>query len=212
MISNKYKCIYVHIPKCAGNSIEYAFGHDRNRKDILDINEQTYTDISHNTATEIKEHHTNEEQWSSYFKFAIVRNPFDRLVSSYNFVCEKTKYRKFRDNMPFKDFVFRKGVFGNTFSPSIIIKKRDKCCQRMPSHRYIYDENDNLLVDYVGKFENLQKEWDFICKQLKVKLELGHHNECSPNNKHYRDYYDEETKRFVTEACKKDLEIFGYEY
>ena len=212
MISNKYKCIYVHIPKSAGNSIEYALGHDRNRKDILDINEKTYTDISHNTAAKIKKHHTNEEQWNNYFKFAIVRNPFDRIVSSYNFLCKITKTSNLRDSVPFKDFVFRKGIFKNDFHPSIIIKKNNKYRQIMPSHQYVYDENNNLLVDYVGKFENLKEEWDFICKQLKVELELGHYNKCNRDNEHYRDYYDEETKVFVTEACKKDLEIFGYEF
>ena len=208
MISNKYKCIYIHIPKCAGTSIDYALlsryysKFDKTNK----IWEQ------HASAQQIKSHYASKNQWNNYFKFAIIRNPFDRIVSSYNFLCRRMKPCNFRDRMLFKDFVFRRGEFKDMLYPSLIIKRENEYHQIGPSFSYLFDENNNLLVDHIGKFENLKEEWGFICEQLKVKLKLNHHNKYSRDNKHYRDYYDDETKEFVAKTYEKDLEMFEYKF
>lgn len=73
-------------------------------------------------------------------------------------------------------------------------------------------KNNNLMVDYVGKFENIEDDRNFICKQLGIKIKLEHRNKHSRNNNHYRDYYNDETKEFILKRYKKDLETFGYEF
>ena len=74
MISDKHKLIFIHIPKCAGCSIEKIFNSSM---------------MDHQTALEIKSKHA--EKWNSYFKFTIVRNTWERLVSIYHFRKEKKK-------------------------------------------------------------------------------------------------------------------------
>jgi hypothetical protein len=208
MISDKYKCIHIHIPKCAGTSIDYALHGTVNV--IWDEDKKVW--VQHLTALEAKKYYASEEQWNDYFKFAIVRNPFDKLVSSYNWLCRCFKPCDFRDRLLFKDFIFRKGAFKNLLNPNLIIKKENKYVQIKSSVDFTMDGNDELMIDHVGRFENLKEEWDFICKQLGVKIKLGHRNKHGRDNKHYRDYYNDETREFVTSACKKDLEIFGYEF
>jgi hypothetical protein len=207
MRSDKYKCIHIHIPKCAGTSINYALGFKKKP-----TSKDGYGMWKHANARLFKEKYTSEEQWNNYFKFAIVRNPFDRIVSSYNFLCRDIKPCNFRDRLMFKDFIFRKGEFKDLIAPSLIIKKENKYQQIKTTASYIMDENNNLMIDYVGRFENLKNEWEFICKKIGIKIDLPHKNKHSRNNKHYRDYYDDETREFVLKACEKDLEIFGYEF
>ena len=106
MIYDKYKCIHIHIPKTAGTSITKAL----HGKDfvLFDTNKKIWR--QHATALETREHY-GKEKWDSYFKFSIVRNPFDRLVSAYNWLCQDMKPCEFRDRMLFKSFIFRKGIF-----------------------------------------------------------------------------------------------------
>jgi len=181
------------------NSIHYAW--DKERK----LWKQ------HATATEIKEHYASKEQWNNYFKFAIVRNPFDKIVSSYNWICRRIKPCDLRDRLMFKDFVFRKGVFEKMFNLDETDLRLNNYHQIRPSVEYLF-ENNNLLIDYVGKFENLDDEWDFICEKLGTKIKIPHRNKHSRDYKHYRDYYDDETKEFILKTYKKDLETFGYEF
>jgi hypothetical protein len=165
----------------------------------------------HATASEVKKHYASEEQWNNYFKFSIVRNPFDRIVSSYNWICRKIKPSKFRDRLLFEDFVFRKGGFEKVLSQYLISEEHNRYHQIRPSVEYLY-ENDNLLVDHVGKFENLENEWNFICKKIGTEIILPHMNKHSRNNKHYQDYYNDETKAHISEVYRKDIETFGYEF
>jgi len=208
MISHKYKCIYIHIPKCAGTSISRTLESNGERKFEKDLCIWT----QHATAIQIKKHYVNEEQWNNYFKFAIVRNPFDRIVSSYNWTCRHLKPCNFRDRMYFKDFIFRKGKFENILNPNLIMKRENTYVHIQPSTDFIMDENNKLMIDYVGRFENLKNEWDFICEKLGTKIKLSHLNKYSRDNKEYRDYYNDETREFVSKAYEKDLKIFGYEF
>ena len=77
MISHEHKCIFVHLPKVAGDSIERAL-----------TNEGWHTPrgkipykIQHEPSSSLKEIYA--EFWDEYFKFSFVRNPWDLLISTY---------------------------------------------------------------------------------------------------------------------------------
>jgi hypothetical protein len=83
-----------------------------------------------------------------------------------------------------------------------------------------------MLVDYVGRFENLQNDFNNICKALGLnEINLPHVNRARKEisilsflkqnkreKKHYSEYYDSETKEIVENAYKNDIQIFNYSF
>ena len=75
----------------------------------------------------------------------------------------------------------------------------------------ISDENGNWLVDYVLRFENLEEDWN------RLFMGLGYDPPKLPvknksKHKHYFEYYDEDTMKFIHHLYKKDIEVFGYTF
>src|SRR5210317_395235 len=76
--SHKYKLIYFHIPKCAGVSVRRAIGIDKSTHPF------PHKNVSTALAIDVR-YTTNDDIYNSYYKFSIVRNPFERMVSLYSF-------------------------------------------------------------------------------------------------------------------------------
>ena len=85
-----------------------------------------------------------------------------------------------------------------------------------PQTDFIYTEEYDLLVDYVGRFETLQGSFSQICKKLDLPaIELPHLNASKtiyPRYEEYQDYYDDETVDFVSQIYEKDIELFNYTF
>lgn len=240
MICKKYKCLFVHIPKTAGQSIESVFlrlsGLDwETRASLLlkpNLNkEEGPPRLAHLTAQEyLKYGYISKGLFDSYFKFSFVRNPWARLVSEYKF-SYSSKY-------DFKRFLFEH--FPEP-EDDIYFKSEDHYRHVMPQYKFIYDSNGICLVDYIGRFENLQHDFNLICPKISIsEIVLPDKNKSLPEGKflrlmlaglkraginpkslfskrekkkiHYTEYYDDESEKFVAELYKKDIEMFSYEF
>lgn len=183
MISHKHKCIFVHNNKTGGTSISKFL-----------INE-TKPKCKHCTILDYKKMYGN--YFDSYFKFTIVRNPWDRLLSQYFFRVGDDSQRGFlcrRKNTSFKEFLQNPFPIGHVQQFSSISNK-----------------NEDVLVDFIGKFENLQQDFNTICDKIGFpRQQLPHKNKTK--HKHYTEYYDDETKQIVAEKYAKDIEYFGYKF
>ena len=170
MVSHKHKCIFIHIPKAAGTSIEMAFlddlGLDMNNRHALLLGENTNKDsgprrVSHLTASEYVDlHFVSKEIYDQYFTFTFVRHPINRLYSSY-------KYRAFSDYISFDTFVKVK-------LPQLFNSKKEGFFYKS-QYDYIFCDKDSC-VNFIGKLENLSEDFKIIKDKTGLKSDLKHHN------------------------------------
>ena len=144
---------------------------------------------NHSRASKIRKN-VGEDVWNDYFKFAFVRNPFDKIVSQYHFN---------RRGFGFEDATFKEYVKA---------WYNGKKISNFPQFNLFYlDEK----LDFIGRFENIQKDFDIICDKIGIlKQKLPHINKSQ--HKHYTEYYDDETREIVAEKFAKDIEYFGYKF
>mgnify|MGYP006279717631 CR=1 FL=1 len=82
--------------------------------------------------------------------------------------------------------------------------------QANPQSDWIYDKNGNLMVDFIGKVENLNEDIDKVFEIIGINGKIPHLNKTK--RKKYKKYYTEETKKIVEGLYKKDIENFGYTF
>ncbi len=131
--------------------------------------------------------------WETYFKFGNIRNPWDRMVSSY-FFKRDTKER-IPYEMPFEVYV-----------------KRDDLHHPISLYKYYNIDNQQEEYKYI-RYEHLQEDVLNICNMLKLKPShnLRYMNKTN-RNPDYRVYYNKETKKIVEQKYEEDIRFFNYKY
>ena len=224
MKSTKFGYIYVHIPKCAGTSIERVLlghegidisGTDSDGVDNLDSELQTEywvgSGLQHAPLVKCL-------RWPARpdpsFNFTFIRNPWDRMVSEYEY-CRAgglrnelecpytfTQFCKKFANNTLKEFDWEQAQL-NPSVPSGEIYKNHLICQ----HEFI-DER----IDFIGRFENLENDFQTVCNHLGFgELKLPVTNKTK-RKRRYQDYYDYDTIELVRDYFTIDLEQFSYTY
>jgi hypothetical protein len=196
IISDRAKCIFVHIQKTGGASIENVL-----RENDTGIGSHLYQGKRHMFAREVRTL-VGPEIWDGYFKFAFVRNPWDRLVSWYHMCIQRAGENKFssyiKEHAPtFDDFV-TKTTTG--MAEKTTYNQLD----------YVIDENGEVILDFIGRYEALHDEFSTVKTRLNLSFELPHVNKSAHND--YREYYSAETRDIVARRFARDIRHFGYEF
>jgi hypothetical protein len=193
-VNDNHRTIFIHIPKNAGTSIEEALFN---------------TKIGHKTCKQFQAH--NSKKFKSYWKFAIVRNPYDRLVSAFHFL----KKGGFHE----PDRIWSKKNIGHIddfehFIDSLKDKKFATKIMRwqhfQPQSFYLENLSNIIDVDHIGRFENLDNEFDLIKKHLNLNNKQIKHNNRSIRGDYGSYYKNNEMKNVVQILYKKDFKNFGY--
>lgn len=211
LISSKYQYIFIHNPKAAGRSIREALSkysiHSRLGKLIFFMSEflnMDYPDIArslhikliwpprHSKARDLKI--LLREDIFNYFKFAFVRNPWDWHVSMYCFM-------KMSKNHPRHHEVDALSGFEEFLEWRI-----DNGVQLQKN--FVTDDRGNIIVDYVGRFENLLDDFNNVCARIGITANLPHENQS--NHVDYRTYYNHRTKAMIKLHLGEDIEFFKY--
>lgn len=127
---------YIHIPKSAGTSVY--------RSGLIPLIHQQ----GHNTAREI-------DNLDQFYSFTFIRNPYDKVYSSYNYFLngkhgEDNKRKWLKENYP----TFEKFILDYNKS-----KKIDKFHFELTQKYYVTNEKGDIIVDYIGNFYDVNKEF-----------------------------------------------------
>ncbi|MCU0536474.1 MAG: sulfotransferase family protein [Hydrococcus sp. Prado102] len=215
-ISFDRKFIFVHISKVAGVSIANAITKYCYQVSIINkiawrlhlpfvgaerkLDRLLYHRWGHAYASELKEF-LGEEEYNKFFKFAFVRNPFDRELSDYLYILGKPSHylHKTANSLIFEDF----------------LKWRIENDLILQSH-FVYDRNGSCLVDEIGHYENLIDDFKKILSKLNIEAELPHKNQSSRSKKDSKNakllkYYNSKAIDILTTGYSDDFKNFGYD-
>ncbi len=199
MISHEFKTIFVHVPKTAGTSIEGMFGlvktwpGKRKFQEIQGVGK-------HWGISEMSKEY--KDYLNDYFKWTVVRNPWEREFSLFKMMRGQLRYR----HLSFKDFLIKVTKHHLQYTGS----KFKNMVFRNQVEYLIH--NGSLGVDKVIRYEDLHEGWKEVCDIIKKPYEplmsLRRIRSRLPITAHY----DQESIDLVAEMRKEDIEYFNYDY
>jgi hypothetical protein len=200
-ISRTNKCIFVHIPKTGGLSLEMT--------SIFDDQRQFTKEFvgDHTTALEFRRKYP--EEFLEYFKFTIVRNPYSRLVSAFNFLSKEGVGNEYDTHIAKQYFQQFQGNFHEFCLQMLTPEFASKIKHLRPQYQFLCDGDEKILVDFVGKQENYLVDTWKIFKKLNLPFEFNYRN-ISQKKQSIEDYYPPEVKTHVEAVYAKDFQLFGY--
>lgn len=184
MISESKKYVFIHIPKTAGTSIREALLQSEHS---FVWNWKHW--MSHATIKEVKQHLGDE--FDQYYKFAFVRNPWDIVLSKYH-------RRQLKTIQPFEEWIQDPG---------------NKDAHTFRQLNWLRDDNGDVRVDFIGRFETLEYDFETIIKHLNLcKVKLPHLNKGDHIQYNEAPEYTDFAISYVAERAKEDIEYFGYTF
>ena len=190
-----HHCIFVHIPKCAGVSVcQSLFGNHGAGHHPIGVFQQVF----------------EPPFFDSCFKFTFVRNPWDRLVSAYEFLqgggFNDTDRRWARRHLSaYSDFgrFVREWVTPENVSSWIHFR---------PQTDFLLLPDGRTGVDFIGRFESLEADFSQVCTRLGIQGRLGRFNTRRQRTRDYRAAYDTHTRDIVGEVYARDIAALGYRF
>jgi hypothetical protein len=205
MISHELKFIFIHIPKTSGNSLSLFLqkyvankivqkdSGTGEKQGISIICEKKKKDIKHKSILYYYRNYPTKVNY--YFKFTIVRNPYDRILSLYFW---------------WKSFLYSKDLLDNKIFQR---KEFKRFIEKSDDFQHTYILNNDKHDFHIVHYENMMEE----LKQMEIFKNLSFENypvlNASENSKtRFQDRYDKELQDFVFKKWKKDFDLFGYNY
>jgi Sulfotransferase family len=205
IVSALHRFIFVAIPKTGTHAVRQALREHMGPQDLeqvglfvnrrMPIPDLAKVGHGHLSLEQVRPY-LRTEDFNGFFKFAFVRNPFDRFISYCAFMTREHGQfdtnpqgvmRHFIDSPPHEHILFQ------------------------PQHRFVTGADGQLLTDYLGRVEEMQRSYDEAARRIGIPpRQLEKVNASSRRD--YRDYYDEALIDGVAKLYARDLELFGYEF
>lgn len=208
--------MFVHIDKAAGSNIQHALrafmkvkGRSKLRRLLRLLGPLTrqgglYRQLEfseHATAAKVQRS-LPPEVYAGLYKFAFVRNPWDRLVSRHAYLLRKTEHVRSREVRELGGFdAYLRWELARTGKRGGMRHQAD----------YVLGAGGEPIVDRIGYFESLQDDFDAICRHIGVPASLPPPKVHAPR-KDYRAFYSDETRNLVAAAYARDIRLFGYTF
>ncbi|HAW19894.1 MAG TPA: hypothetical protein DCX14_06910 [Flavobacteriales bacterium] len=195
--------VFIHIPKNGGTALWKILG-DYNPYINTKKRRPDERFVGHLTYRETKALFTSNEALSF---FCIIRNPWDRIVSNYNYIKQTSPkkhgvrgiFNRWKKDMPFEEFVEYIVTSGQTkFKPQI---------------DYMIDENNALAMDDIIRIDHYQQDLNSLLLKngCDVSIEAKKHN--ASKHAHYTEYYkSEETIRLIEDYESGIIDLYNYSF
>ncbi|WP_426430860.1 sulfotransferase family 2 domain-containing protein [Winogradskyella sp. HB-48] len=213
MISHAHKCIFIHIPKTAGSSINSFFHPDvkfhfknADYDRLFGWCPKRKLHMQHATASQLLETELiSEEIWNTYYKFTFVRNPWDRSYSDYLWMKQ---FANIKDS--FKNYMRQAGDFTTILNDNT--KDTFLGDHILGQHKF-FDLKGPLEVDFLGRFENFSNDIQTVLKTVGINRQFNKNlNKSKRKFNHYSRFYSNSNRDLVLEKYRKDIELFGYDF
>ena len=141
---------------------------------------------------------------SRLFKFAFVRNPWDLQVSSFHHI-RRERPHLLAGHEDFEEFLRYKLNPNRPYQFHI-----DTSIELQ--NDYLVDLHGKVLVDFIGRYENIEADFREACRQIGITPPLLAHRRKAKNRSDYRSYYSDATTELVAKRFKKDIDLFDYTF
>jgi hypothetical protein len=222
MISDKHKFVFIHVPKCGGMSItnhflnlseDYPTNTVGRSSDSIMVRRPTDKDHNyfgesymHATMSELISYYSNAH-FNEYYKFATIRNTYDRLISLYFWAVGGNSLNIDR----FKHLIGVSGLKGRVGVPYNNGKIKHPRGSA-PINFFLCDDNDDLIVDDVFLINNIKNDIGAIYKNMGIVPKPLVRKSNSSQHKHYSEYYTQKMVDIVEEIYAIEIEKFNFKF
>jgi len=206
LICHNPKVLFIHNYKVAGTSIRYAL------RNFVPLDQRIISNLlyfigkpklgdryiglpKHSTALAVR-HAIGRKNYDLYFKFGLVRNPWDWEVSKYFYTLKNKRHREHH--------LVKKMA---NFSEYIAWRAENYRTQRS----FFEDAEGKIIVDYIGKMETIDSVFSEMSTRLSIDIRPVKLN-ASRDDAKYRQYFDEESRQMIESIYAADIDSFGYEF
>ena len=206
ILSHRHKFIFTAIPKTGTHAVRRALREHLGPEDQEQVGLFVEKRFDHEALAAIKHGHITLAQlrphlaadvFAGYYKFAFVRNPFDRFVSYCAFMTrDKGEFERNPRGV-------MRHLLTNPPQGHLLFK---------PQHAFITDENSVLLTDAIGRVEEMQRSYDAICARIGIPSAALERGVNASRHQDYRSYYNPSLVDGVAALYARDLELFGYTF
>ena len=194
LYSEKYKFVFIHIHRTGGSSIANI---------LFDSKCQPIMPYSQHENAKTANGLNILEKQTHFYKFAFVRNPWERIFSWYTLITNKGKELTKKEIQDFEDFV--EPYYKYTSSPE---SGRYFHFNQLD---YVTNKNGHLLTDKIGRFENLQEDLESILSDIKIPTIIIPKVNAA-DRLPYSEFYTKKTRKYIYEKCIGDIECFNYSF
>ncbi|WP_268798576.1 sulfotransferase family 2 domain-containing protein [Pseudomonas huanghezhanensis] len=186
-----FECIFIHVSKCAGSSVatsifgDYPTGHLP-----LYWYEKQF-----------------KERYEEYFKFAFVRDPLHRALSAYHYLLEKPQPR---DRAAY-ELVSRYSNFDTFIDGGLHADNISRQIHFAPQHHFLQNSMGQIAVDFIGRQEHLEVDFNALCEVLEVNVPLKHLNRSSAACAGTASSCSTASRKRIREVYACDHELFAYD-
>ena len=204
--------LFLWVPKCAGMSIyrtlvKYGCDEERWDRPMEPFSNRGIVTFGHVDVMSLLEQGLLSRRFfDRAFKFAFVRNPYDRMVSLF-FYLKKVLRPEVPEAMTFPEFCL---AVEREAGPQVGLYNYQGLSQCNPMLSWLTDRNGKIIADFIGRHENLEQDFQHVCRQIGIKETIPHENKSE--HKPYRHYYTDQTRAIVEKLYRKDLDAFDYSF